>query len=105
MVEISDKIIKLIEKFIVEAKNDNIIIDSAILFGSYAKGTNTEFSDIDIAVTSNNFEGIRFKDNVSLIQSRIRSSTDIETHPFRPEDFNESNLFVKQILKYGIKII
>ena len=32
-------------------------IEKVILFGSRAKGTNTERSDIDIAVCGNNFDG------------------------------------------------
>jgi hypothetical protein len=34
----------------------------------------------------------------------INSSTDVELHPFRPEDFNEDNPFVKEIIRTGIKI-
>ena len=32
-------------------------IEKVILFGSRAKGTNTERSDVDIAVTGDNFDG------------------------------------------------
>jgi len=30
---------------------------------------------------------------------------DIETHPYRPEDSNENNPFVKEILDNGIRIV
>ncbi|MCX6155306.1 MAG: nucleotidyltransferase domain-containing protein [Candidatus Kapabacteria bacterium] len=105
MVEISDKIREIVIKFILEAKKDNISIDQAILFGSYAKGTNHEYSDIDLAVVSDNFEGIRFFDNVKLINAALKSSIDLETHPYRPEDFKEDNPFVKEILEYGVRIV
>jgi predicted nucleotidyltransferase len=105
MVEISDKIRDLVKKFVIEAKKDNITISKAILFGSYAKGTNHEYSDIDIAVVSNEFEGRRLYDNIKLVDATLRTSIDIETHPYRPEDFTEDNLFVKEILEHGIRII
>ena len=84
---------------------ENISISKAILFGSYTKGTNHEFSDIDLAVVSSDFKGIRLYDNIKLIDAALRSSIDIETHPYHPEDFTEDNLFVKEILEHGIRII
>jgi uncharacterized protein len=100
-----DKIKELVRQFVLEAKKDNINISQAILFGSYAKGTNHEYSDIDIAIVSEDFEGTRLYDNIKLADATIRTSIDIETHPYRPEDFTEDNLFVKEILERGIRII
>ena len=105
MAQIPDKIIEIIKKFILEAKSDNISIEQAILFGSYAKGTNHEYSDIDVAVVSNEFQGIRFYDNRKLSKSKLKTSIDLETHPFRPEDFTEDNPFVKEIIETGIRIL
>jgi predicted nucleotidyltransferase len=42
MAQISDKIVVHIKKFVREALIDNIRISQAVLFGSYAKGTNHE---------------------------------------------------------------
>lgn len=105
MAEIPTNIIESIKHFVAEAEKENIHIQQAILFGSYAKGSNHEWSDIDVAVVSENFEGIRFYDNLKLSKPVIHSNIDIETHPYRPEDFTEDNLFVKEILKDGIRII
>ncbi|MBM2815480.1 MAG: nucleotidyltransferase [Ignavibacteria bacterium] len=105
MAQIPNEIIQIIKKFVFEAKADNITIEKAVLFGSYAKGTNHEFSDIDLAVVSNDFEGIRFYDNRKLSHSKLIASIDLETHPYRPEDFTEDNPFVKEILEHGIRII
>jgi predicted nucleotidyltransferase len=105
MVEIPDKIKKLIKKFIDAAQEDNISISQAVLFGSYAKGTNHKWSDIDLAVVSDDFEGIRFYDNQKLFYAKDNSSFEIEPHPYRPEDFTEDNPFVKEILAHGIRII
>ena len=104
MAEIPDEIVRIVALFIDNAKSDNINIEKVLLFGSYSKGNQNEFSDIDLAVVSNDFEGNRFKDNMKLARARVRTNINLETHPFRSEDFNEDNLFVKEILKHGIQI-
>lgn len=105
MAQISDKITGIIKKFVEEASKDNIQISQAILFGSYAKGTNHELSDIDLAVVSEDFDGISFYDCQKLNDAMLRTSIDIETHPYRPEDFTSDNPFVQEILEYGIRIV
>lgn len=104
MVQIPINITDIIQKFLLESEKNNIHIQQAILFGSYAKGTQHEFSDIDLAIVSEDFQGIRLLDNVKLDKPALNSSYDLETHPFRPEDFTEDNPFVKEILKEGIRI-
>jgi uncharacterized protein len=66
LVKILDNIIDIINKFIDNSSKDNINISEVILFGSYAKGTNHEWSDIDIAVVSNDFESVRLFDNKKI---------------------------------------
>ncbi|MGA2298144.1 MAG: nucleotidyltransferase domain-containing protein [FCB group bacterium] len=83
----------------------NIHINQAILFGSYAKGDYNEYSDIDIALVSDAFEGFRIADNDKFRDLIIEINSDISPLPYRTEDFTEDNLFVKEILKYGIRII
>ncbi|GAB1371825.1 hypothetical protein MASR1M45_18870 [Candidatus Kapaibacterium sp.] len=105
MAQVPDKILQLINKFIEEAKKDNITISKAVLFGSYSNNTFHEFSDIDIAVVSEDFEGISFYDSMKLNGALLRTSIDIETHPYRPEEFTPDNPFVKEILETGIRIL
>ena len=78
-------------------------IENAILFGSFAKGTNHPDSDIDIAIV--------FKSSVDIIDLQIelmclRSDDDliIEPHPFTLSDFNCSNPVVEEILRNGIEL-
>ncbi len=105
MAQVPDKIVEIINKFIEEAKKDNITISKAVLFGSYSNNTYHEFSDIDIAVVSEDFEGISFYDSKKLNAAMLRTSIDIETHPYRPEEFTPENPFVKEILETGIRIL
>lgn len=105
MAKIPDSIIDTIKNLIEEADRNKIHISQAILFGSFAQGTNHEYSDIDVALVSEDFEGIRFFDNLKLMKTVLKVNSDIETHPFRPEDFNEGNPLVKEIMQYGYRIV
>jgi predicted nucleotidyltransferase len=98
-------ILEIIHRFIEEAEKENIHIQQAVLFGSNATAKNHEYSDIDLAVVSGDFTGIRYLDNEKIRRPKLNISYDLETHPFRPEDFTEDNPFVKEILKNGIRVV
>lgn len=95
---------ELINKFIDNAAKNDIDLKSVYLFGSFAKGTNHKWSDIDLAVISDDFEGIRFLDRLKLSKTRIETGSIIETHPYRTEDFTLDNPFVGEILSHAIKV-
>lgn len=94
----------LISKF-VNLVSDEFPIKSVYLFGSYAKGEAKEYSDIDLAVVSDKFEGSRFFDKEKLNKYILKTSIDLEIHPFRTVDFTEDNPFVKEIIQSGLKIV
>jgi len=73
------------------------------LFGSYAKGTADDNSDIDLAVVFETFAD-SFDVQVELMKMRRKFDTRIEPHPFREIDFNSSNPFAKEILINGVEI-
>lgn len=98
-VDIKESIMKYIEE--VAKKYE---IDSIILFGSYAKGNNTEDSDIDIAIISKDFNDI-YDDMAKLMLLTWDIDARIEPHPIKSEDFNEkSDPFVQEIINTGIKV-
>ena len=105
MAKIPDKIVSNIKSLVQIAANNNIGIKKAVIFGSYASGSAGEYSDIDIALVSDDFSGIRLDDNLKLMNIVLAVDHRIETHPFRPEDFTPENLFVKEILDKGVSII
>ena len=84
--------------------NSGIKIKKAFLFGSYANGTPKNYSDIDLALVSNDFEGIRFFDNKKIIYSHAITNDFIETHPYKTTEFTTWNPFVKEILRTGIRV-
>jgi len=105
MAQISSEIRDLIKKFLVRLEQENIRIQKAILYGSYANGTYNEWSDIDLAIVSDDFLGNRVLDKERMIKSIVDIDTSISPLPYRPEDFDESDLFVKEIIKTGIRIV
>jgi predicted nucleotidyltransferase len=104
MVEISDIVISKIKRFIAELEKNSIHVQKAVLFGSHAKGTSNEWSDIDLAIVSDDFSGDRFDDKARIRPFKKVVGWDISAVPFRVEDF-ENSLFVRdEILKYGREI-
>jgi len=79
-------------------------IEAIILFGSYAKGTENEDSDIDIAIISSYFSDI-IEDGARLIGLTWKIDTRIEPHPITTEDYEKvTNPFVKEVVDTGIKV-
>jgi predicted nucleotidyltransferase len=105
MVKVPDKIKVIVERYISLLKENNISIENAYLFGSYAKGRNNEWSDIDIAIVSNSFEGSRIKDKDKIRKLTLSISSSLEILPFNPRDFSFENPLAKEIIETGIKLV
>jgi predicted nucleotidyltransferase len=98
------KIARLLKKYIEKLEENRIPIHQAVLFGSYAAGGSHEWSDIDIALVSDVFEGIRIKDRSKIRKITLDISTDLSPLPFRPEDFTPEDPFAREIIEHGIII-
>ncbi len=105
MAEIPSEIKRKIEIFVNELQNNNYQLERLYLFGSYAKGTANEWSDIDVALISQNFVGNRFLDREKLRKINSKVGYSISLFPYRPEDFIEEDLFVKEIITTGIRLV
>ena len=105
MAEIPSKTRRIIDDFLQELSKNNIKIEQAVLFGSYAQGTFNNWSDIDLAIVSKAFQGERFRDRAIIRRIKLKISCDLEPIPYSPADFNTDNPFVKKILETGIKVV
>jgi len=105
MDKIPNKIKEIIERYIFQLRENNISIDNAYLFGSYAKGKNREWSDIDIAIVSKSFEGNRIKDKDKIRRITLSVSSRLEILPFNPSDFSLENPLAKEIMETGIRLV
>jgi uncharacterized protein len=94
-----------IQKYLNELKKNKIPIKEAFLFGSYARGTQKEWSDIDIALVSEIFKGNRIEDKDKIRLITISVSSEIEVIPFSPKDFNKDNPLAREIIDTGISLL
>ena len=97
-------VINCAKTFVEKVRQHGIAVEAAYLFGSWVQGRANEQSDIDLAIVSPAFEGTKFYDRRKLYRAVIEVDVGIETHPYRPQDFSESNPFVREILRTGIRI-
>ena len=93
---------KIAEKYI-RIISEKYIVEKAIMFGSYAKGTNHPDSDIDLAIIIKNVKDI-IDTQINLLKLRNDDLLFIEPHPFNEGDFNTSDPFASEIIKNGIEI-
>lgn len=81
-----------------------IVVHKAILFGSMAKGTPTQYSDIDLAVWSSNFTDNYFT-NIEKTACLKRQFINVELHPFTLTDSAANNPFIVEIENTGKVIL
>jgi len=93
-----------VKEYIKYLKKNNFNIEKVYLFGSYAKGSFREDSDIDLALVFKEFPD-SFDMQVQLLKIRRKFDTRIEPHPFRSSDFVSDNPLVNEILNTGLQII
>ena len=76
--------------------------DAIVLYGSYASGTPTEHSDIDIAVIFNGFEGDFLETSAALYQLTCDISTAIE--PILLDTMTDKSGFVNKVISTGERV-
>ena len=93
---------EIIYSYVEDVKNA-MSIDRIFLFGSYAKGTATEQSDIDLCFFSRSFEN---QPSIDIMKQLFRltrkyKGIDIEPRGFATSELENDNPFVKEILHTG----
>ncbi len=78
-------------------------VKKAYLFGSHAKGLETEDSDIDIAIIIGNMTDF-FSTQMQLMRIRREVDLRIEPHPIGESDFTVLNPFANEIQKLGVEL-
>ena len=74
-------------------------VDYCYLFGSYAKGKETEQSDVDLLV-SVPLDGLKYYELVETLRERLRKKVDL----LDVSQLNNNPTLMREILKDGIKI-
>lgn len=78
-------------------------LNQVYIFGSYAKNTQNNDSDIDVAIVFDNLND-RFEMQFNLMKWRRNFDLSIEPHPFVLSEFNKNNPFVYEIITNGLKL-
>ncbi|SRR5258708_871820 len=97
--------IKKAKLFIEKLSKKGILIDSAYIFGSYAKGTANKDSDIDICIVSNSFGKDYIKEMVNLRKISLKIDSRIEPVPFNSNDISDPySSLASEITRTGISL-
>ena len=96
-------VIELSRQYLKKVRQNNIDVLEAWIFGSYAKGTYNENSDVDIALVLPD-NAVSFDTDVRLMVLRKGAETLIETHTYRKNDFLANTPVTAEIKKYGFRI-
>jgi predicted nucleotidyltransferase len=81
-------------------------VDKVVLYGSYAKGTATRLSDVDVCFFLSDFNGKRRVDIIGELLGlcgRYKGAY-FEPNAFPTSEIERGNPFVKEILMTGIEI-
>ena len=95
--------IDIATKFVSDCISSGIDIEKAVLFGSVTKNKQHEYSDIDIALISNQFSLNFLKNNQLTSKINIRYP-DIEVHHFNTDYFQKGDPFIEEINHTGFEI-
>ncbi|MDR2232914.1 MAG: nucleotidyltransferase domain-containing protein [Tannerella sp.] len=98
-------VIETVKNYAFEVESMGVHLHKVILYGSFAKGTQHEWSDIDVALVADNFTGlpddIDLFSGIGIKKPYIR----IEAKTYPTVYFLEGDPFIEEILKDGIVII
>lgn len=102
--KVSKKIEKEVQNYVAELKKEKLPISSVYLFGSYAKGTQREWSDIDVCIVSPRFTD--FFDALQYLWRRRLHNSFVEPIGLTPEDMMDENdtSLTREIKRTGIKL-
>jgi uncharacterized protein len=104
MAKIDASIMDAVKKFLDKIRENGIPVSSAYLFGSYALGKGSEWSDIDVAVISPAISYDRLEERIRLMKLSATVDSRIEPVPFRPDTFVDEDPLAWEIKRKGIPI-
>jgi len=98
--------IDIVKDFVFACNQQNIRFKKVILFGSVARNEAHKYSDIDVALVSEQFSGNPYSDWASLSPVKVKNIKfiDIEPHPYSVKDFKNSDPFIEEIKRTGVEI-
>ena len=99
----TEELYSKLRKFSVLAKKMFTPHAQVILFGSFAKGRNKEWSDIDVVVITPQVND-RIREEISLRLKSLEIDERINPFIFTRKEMQENSPFIWEIKKYGKKL-
>lgn len=105
MDNIAEKVEAIAREYVNDVKK-HIVVNKAIIYGSFARGNFDQSSDLDIAIFSEDFNDKKFVEATAFLFSLARRFNDICIEPvgFTNTDLNQDNPFIKEIIDTGKEI-
>jgi predicted nucleotidyltransferase len=101
-----DDVIEIVRNYAEEIEQCGVHLRTVILYGSFAKGKQHEWSDIDVALVADDFTGFGFLDIKKFACVNIRKPyIRIEAKTYPTEYFRSGDPFINEIKKDGIIIL
>jgi len=103
-----DVVIETVRNYARRIEANGVHLRTVILYGSFAKGTQNEWSDIDVALVADEFTGFFFNDAKLLPYMGFKQPYPyslIEAVTYPTNYFNEGDPFINEIVRTGIKVI
>ncbi|MFH1563289.1 MAG: nucleotidyltransferase domain-containing protein [Nitrospirota bacterium] len=103
---VDKSILTPIKKLIKILTKRHIRVNKVILYGSYAEGKNTEYSDIDVAIVSDDFGKDRIEEKMLLFRLGSRIDPRLEPIPLTLKAFFEDTWvpLIYEIRTKGIEL-
>nr|WP_275691874.1 nucleotidyltransferase domain-containing protein [Metallosphaera sedula] len=79
-----EEVLNQVREFTEELRRDLGKV-TVVLYGSYARGDFNLWSDVDVLLVSERFDGIRFLDRYELFKAR----EGFEVKPYTPQEFSK----------------
>lgn len=101
------KIKEVIEGYKQVLKTLGINVKSVILYGSFAKGSQREDSDIDLVIISEDFQKMNLRERLEILgMAAVRMMEPIEAKGYTSEEIRmaQEASFLKEILEVGVAV-
>lgn len=103
---LSDSPENLIGRYIQILQQAGVSPEQVIMFGSFAKGTNKSWSDLDLCIVSKRFGKNSLQEGMDLAALATRVDSMIEPHPYHPNGLhNRYDSLAQEILAHGISFL
>ena len=99
-----DAAIKIVGDYAREIEGVGVHLQMVIMYGSFAKGTQHEWSDIDVALVADEFTGLPEDYDLFPYIGIKKPYIRIEAMTYPTDYFRESDPFIEEIKKEGIVI-